>query len=192
MSDTPAVMQLVNASSQLAARALVTRGAFAHNTFGRACERTDGRGVWLGCERREDPGGGWTRIMLDLTIASLTDGLVGVPQSTFQDAVHMRSFTTKTHFLAFHFITRPWTRREFRQGIVDVLQGVAQTLPADAGRADDRRDGARAPAALASQRGRTLSQAGARRGARRRRRPGEAGEWRTERMVVSAATRHAR
>lgn len=124
MSDAPAVMQFVNASAQLARRAVQTHGALAHNTYGRACGGTDRSGRWLRCERGEDPGGGWTRIVLDLALASLTDGLVGVPKSTFQDAVHMRSFTSKGHFLAFGYDTRAWTRREFRRGIVDVLQGV--------------------------------------------------------------------
>jgi hypothetical protein len=124
MSDTPAVMQFVNASAQLRARAVQTTGAFAHNTYGRACSGKDAAGNWLHCERQIDPGGGWTRIVLDLSIAALTDGLVGVPQSTFQDAAHMRSFTSKRHFLAFHYVTRAWTRREFRKGVVAVLQGL--------------------------------------------------------------------
>jgi hypothetical protein len=133
MSDTPAVISYVTSSPQLAPRAVLTRGAFAHNTHGRACARRSVRtGKWLGCERQVDPGGGWTRIALDLTLASLTDGLIGVPHSTFQDAVHSRSFTSKQHFLAYNFITSPWTRRDFRQGIIQVLQGPAPAEPAGA------------------------------------------------------------
>ncbi|KAJ1621524.1 hypothetical protein T492DRAFT_354282 [Pavlovales sp. CCMP2436] len=125
MSDTPAVMQWLNASEQLREKVVQTKGAFAHNTYGRVCSGKDARGVWQGCERREDPGGGWTRIILDLALASLTDGLVGVPQSTFQDAVHMRSFSSKAHYVSFHYITRPWTNRGFRKGLWTVISTIS-------------------------------------------------------------------
>lgn len=122
MSDSPALMRFINESEQLRGRVVHTEGVFAHNTFAQVCSKNSGLGSWR-CSRGKDPGGGWTRIILDHYIASLTDGIVGLPQSTFQEAVLMNSMTAKLRYLAFHFITQSWTRKDFRDGIVRVLQG---------------------------------------------------------------------
>jgi len=135
MSDTPALMQFVNESSALAGRVVQTEGGFAHNSYSQTCEGKVAGGEWLRCARGRDPGGGWTRIVLDLFLASLADGLVGLPQSTFQTAAAMRSFTLKQHLVAFPFLLRSWTRHEFREGIISILQGtVAKPHEASPGR----------------------------------------------------------
>ncbi|EOD05399.1 hypothetical protein EMIHUDRAFT_448641 [Emiliania huxleyi CCMP1516] len=72
LSDAPAVPALAARLPALAGRVVDTAGAgqLGHSSFGRSCSSD------RGCSRGPDPGGAWTRSLVDFYLAGAADGFV--------------------------------------------------------------------------------------------------------------------
>ena len=107
IGDTPGFVSLVSALPQLRGRVVATSdaGASGHTSFSKTCtpgaakaaQSSDShRGA---CARRTaDPGGAWTRSMVDFYLAGLADGFATMLFSSFQASIGSRSLRiSKTH-----------------------------------------------------------------------------------------------
>ena len=107
IGDTPGFVSLVSALPQLRGRVVATSdaGASGHTSFSKTCtpgaakaaQSSDShRGA---CARRTaDPGGAWTRSMVDFYLAGLADGFATKLFSAFQVSIGSRSLRiSKTH-----------------------------------------------------------------------------------------------
>lgn len=72
LSDSPALPSLAAHLPALRGRVVSTRGVgqLGHSSFARSCSARDG------CSRGRDPGGAWTRSLVDFYVAGVADGFV--------------------------------------------------------------------------------------------------------------------
>ena len=132
MGDSPGFISLARRLPQLQGRTIDTAdsGNLGHTAFGTSCSSASGRSGRPGScvAPTSDPGGAWTRSMLDLYLAGVTDGFVSALFSSFVGAVTARSLTCckeRKHFGAMY--SQTYSHRDVPMRNEQVLQVLMQT-----------------------------------------------------------------
>ena len=128
LGDAPGFASLVEALPGLSGRVTHTNdaGVTGHTSFAATCAH----GSRTSCLRRGtvDPGGSWTRSMIDFYLGGLADGFVSVLFSSFVGAMLTRSLTccsTRMHFGAMY--TQQYSHRDRPMKNVAFLRAMMQS-----------------------------------------------------------------
>ena len=129
MGDAPGFMSLVARHPSLAGRVVHTNdaGVTGHTSFSASCAEKGHTSCTT--EGTVDPGGGWTRSMIDLYLGGLADGFVSVLFSSFVGAVTGRSLTCcseRHHYGAMY--TQQHSHRDRPMRNVQFLQALMQSV----------------------------------------------------------------
>ena len=128
LGDAPGFASLVESLPGLEARVTHTNGVgvTGHTSFAGTCAH----GSKTSCVKRGtvDPGGSWTRSMIDFYLGGLTDGFVSVLFSSFVGAMLGRSLSccsARMHFGAMY--TQQYSHRDRPMKNVDFLRSMMQS-----------------------------------------------------------------
>jgi hypothetical protein len=91
--DLPPLFLLANASAALSGHVLTAEGELGHVSSSALCRVAPGTSVRACAPAGEDPGGAWTRAMLDVYMLGACSSLLRLGGSSFPGAALMRVFT---------------------------------------------------------------------------------------------------
>jgi hypothetical protein len=143
--DLPPLFLLANASAALAGHVLTAEGALGHASSSTLCRVAAGTTVRACAPAGEDPGGAWTRAMLDVYMLGACDILLRLGSSSFPGAALVRVFPTAAAAGARAAPPPDWSydARPSLIGFQDALSALAD----DATRALEEERGAAPPPA---------------------------------------------